>query len=352
MSTTLVTGGAGFIGTRLARRLAGTCDLVIGDYLHPQVHADASAVDDLPPGTIWHPVDVTHFESVLSLINRYRPSTIVHLAAETGTGQSLLESTRHTTVNVVGTSHVLDACSRIGHVPDRIVLTSSRAVYGEGEWVTDTGRRFYPGQRRTDDLAAGRWNPQSPDGSPARAVAHDASATEPRPANVYAATKLAQEHIIETWCRAMGTTPRILRLQNVYGAGQSPTNSYTGVLTFFAVQAVAGNVIDVYEDGDIIRDFVHVSDVAREIEAAISDHGPERRDVGSGVASTILEAAQIIAAAAGAPEPQISGRYRLGDVRAASTIPTSADRLPLVDGLTELVQHLAARSRSDDGTPA
>ena len=102
---------------------------------------------------------------------------------------------------------------------------------------------------------------------------NEAGVTEPRPTNVYAATKLAQEHLIAAWCRSMGTSSQILRLQNVYGPGQSPTNSYTGVLTFFAVRAVAGETIEVFEDGDIGRDFVFVDDVVTAVTAAATRVG-------------------------------------------------------------------------------
>jgi dTDP-L-rhamnose 4-epimerase len=281
-----------------------------------------------------------------SLLRVARPDVVIHLAAETGTGQSLTESSRHGSVNVVGTTNLLDACTRSGVIPETIVLTSSRAVYGEGAWVDESdGSVFHPDQRSPENLAAGRWDPPSPSGAPSRPLPNEAGVTEPRPTNVYAATKLAQEHLVSAWCKSMGASSQILRLQNVYGPGQSPTNSYTGVLTFFAVRAVAGETIEVFEDGDIGRDFVFVDDVVTAVTAAATA-GPQSSlaDVGSGTRSTILEAAQLIAASANAPDPVITGAYRLGDVRSAWASATSVDRVPLAQGLGELVRSLADRS--------
>jgi dTDP-L-rhamnose 4-epimerase len=344
MTAVLITGGAGFIGTKLANRLAAEGDhVVVADHLHAQVHPDSSAIAGLADTVEFQLVDVTHGPTVDSLIRWVRPDVVVHLAAETGTGQSLSESTRHGSVNVVGTTTLLDAFTKADHVPERIVLTSSRAVYGEGAWRTDSGIDFYAGQRTPDDLAAGIWDPRSPDGSPAHALAHQAATVEPRPSNIYAATKLAQEHLVSAWCLARGADPAILRLQNVYGPGQSPTNSYTGVLTFFAVRAVAGQQIEVFEDGEIIRDFVYVDDVVAEVRAAASTGlGGAVRDVGSGEPASILRAARTIAQVAGAPEPTITGAYRLGDVRSAFAGPAGeSPRTGLTEGLTNLVASLA-----------
>src|SRR3712207_334118 len=117
---------------------------------------------------------------------------------------------------------------RARHVPEHIVLSSSRAVYGEGQWTTQDGRRFYAETRSAEQLAAGRWDPAGPseDGAVAPCP-HRAGLTEPRPSNIYAATKLAQEHLLSAWTAATGTRLSVLRLQNVYGPGQSLTNSYT-----------------------------------------------------------------------------------------------------------------------------
>ncbi len=206
-------------------------------------------------------------------------------------------------------------------------------------------------------LAAGEWD--FPGLSPMRAAA---ARVEPRPSSVYAATKLAQEHVLRAWCLAVGVRPVVLRLQNVYGAGQSPSNPYTGILPLFGRLAAAGESIPVYEDGRIVRDFVHVDDVARALESAVCDldAGPAvALDVGSGVPVTILELARLVADRYGAPAPTVTGQFRDGDVRYACADPSEAYRLlgwrprvELATGLEELCSWLdRLRWRRHDRSP-
>ena len=318
----LITGGAGFIGSRLAADLERLGHHVtVADVLHPQVHDRPGRPAMLPGGVALLPVDVTSATGWQAILHLSRPDVIVHLAAETGTGQSLTEATRHGSVNVVGTTRMLDALTIAGHVPEHLVLASSRAVYGEGPWEPITGGpTVYPPPRRHEDLVAGRWNPTDGDGQKLRAVPARAATTAPNPTNVYAATKLAQEHIGRAWCAATGTSFSVLRLQNVYGAGQSPRNAYTGILTLFARLAVTGAELRVFEDGSIIRDFVHVGDVVRALTAAIGAPPRTSRvlDIGSGTPITVERAARRIAEVTGAPPPVVTGEFRDGDVRAAS----------------------------------
>ncbi|WP_104165751.1 NAD(P)-dependent oxidoreductase [Cryobacterium sp. N22] len=318
--TVLISGGAGFIGTRLAKRIVGDYKVVLLDNLHPQVHANNAWPIDSPAEAVQLFGDVTEAAVWNAAISEHRPDVIVHLAAETGTGQSLTESYRHASVNVTGTARMLDALSASGHRPQAIVLASSRAVYGEGQWATASGELYYAAPRGEKQLVSGEWEPVGPDGEEGRSVAHNATSVEPRPTNVYAATKLAQEHILSSWCGSMNVPLRILRLQNVYGAGQALENSYTGVLTYFARQAIAGEPINVYEGGGIVRDFVHVDDVVSALSAALAlpaAVGFCLVDIGSGSAGTLLDYAKELAQVAGSPAPEISERFRLGDVRAA-----------------------------------
>jgi len=323
MSTTcLVTGGAGFIGTALSRTLPDHFDRVVAfDNLHPQIHPSAVRPTDLDDRVELVVGDVTSAADWDELLADVKPTAVVHLAAETGTGQSLTEATRHAAVNVVGTTEMLDAFVRHDLRPDKIVLTSSRAVYGEGAWVDDDGAVTYPGQRTAQMLESGQW-----DFPGLTATPFESSRVAPAPTSVYGSTKLAQEHILLSWCLAMQVTPVIYRLQNVYGPGQSLSNPYTGIVSFFAQRAKAGDVIPVYEDGEIIRDFVFIDDVASAVVQGLLHSGANRHayDIGSGEGTSIMTLARTIAEIYGAPEPQVNGMFRNGDVRAASCDVTAA----------------------------
>jgi dTDP-L-rhamnose 4-epimerase len=317
-TSVLITGGAGFIGSALARRLVESgYDVAVMDILHPQVHAEGTPID-LPSSVRLFTGDVTHAPDCDAVLRLVKPSQIVHLAAETGTAQSLSEATRHGSVNVVGTTQLLDALSRSGQLPDQLVLASSRAVYGEGAWQSGDDI-FYPPPRSHAQLVAGIWDPQGPTGDPAVPLPSSAVRTEPRPTNIYAATKLAQEHILAAWTAAHDTNLSVLRLQNVYGPGQSLTNSYTGIVALFARLAREKHTLEIYEDGQILRDFVYIDDVVEGLFAAIESPATPSRyvDIGSGVPTTIHELAQQLATICGAPEPVVVAKFRDGDVRAA-----------------------------------
>ena len=316
----LVTGGAGFIGCALSRHLIhDSLPMVAVDSLLEQVHPRGEPPEALPTEVVLHRADIRDPATWMALLDRFRPDTVIHLAAETGTAQSLTEASRHASVNVTGTTEMLDALARAGVHPRRVLLASSRAVYGEGLWESADGRRFYPGPRTRAMLSAGRWVPQGPDGRSARPLPHAAGEVCPRPTSVYGATKLAQEHVLGAWCAAFDVPLTVLRLQNVYGPGQSPTNPYTGIINIFHRRARAGLPIEVYEDGAIERDFVFIDDVVAAFGAALGRESRESLtlDVGQGQATTILEAATVISSLHGAPQPVICGKFREGDVRAA-----------------------------------
>jgi dTDP-L-rhamnose 4-epimerase len=345
----LISGGAGFIGSALSYRLVEAgYDVAVMDVLHPQVHARGREID-LPQLVRLLTGDVTHAPDWDAVLGLFEPSQIVHLAAETGTAQSLSEATRHGSVNVVGTTQLLDALSRSAFVPDQLVLASSRAVYGEGAWQCGT-QTFYPQPRSHAQLLAGIWDPQGSTGEPAVSLPSRAGRTEPRPTNIYAATKLAQEHILASWATAHDTNLSVLRLQNVYGPGQSLTNSYTGIVTLFSRLAREQHALEVYEDGKIVRDFVFIDDVVDALFAAVDTPAAGQRclDIGSGIATTIHELARKIAAICAAPEPIVVGKFRDGDVRAASCdIEPARDELAwfpkwtLDEGLPALLEWIA-----------
>lgn len=345
--TLVVTGGAGFIGTRVLDLIGDEWNGVALDNLHPQVHGATPREPELPHGTHFHRGDVANPAAWDHLLSRYTPRVVLHLAAETGTGQSLLEASRHTMVNVHGTAVMLDAFTRHNVLPEAIVLTSSRAVYGEGAWRTAEGEVFHANPRRAASLDRQDWLPRGDAQEVGVPVPHSARNVQARPSNVYASTKLAQEHLLNSWCSALGVQLTVLRLQNVYGRGQSLDNPYTGVLTFFARKALAGEPIPVYEGGGILRDFVSVQDVAEAVATALRrTAGPDilTADVGSGRPITLFEAAEVLASEAESAPPHPTNLYRLGDVRAAYADNSAArealgyvPRLDFRDGVRELV---------------
>ena len=349
----LVTGGAGFIGCAVAPALVAAFGRVVAlDNLHPQVHPRRERPSGLAEGVelvVGDVTDPTRWDEVLGDV---RPDVVIHLAAETGTGQSLTEASRHASVNVVGTAAMLDALVRHDALPGRIVLTSSRAVYGEGAWRGDDGVVRLPGQRSAEVLEAGRWD--FPDAQP---LPMSAATTAPAPVSVYGATKLAQEHMITSWARSLGVEAVVLRLQNVYGPGQSLSNPYTGIMSLFCRLARSGASIPLYEDGAMRRDFVLIDDVADAVVAATSAQhpGPEPIDIGGGDAATIATAAALIAAYYGAPEPHVTGQYRQGDVRHAwADVSRAADvlgwapRWSLSDGVARLAAWVDANAGPAD----
>ena len=315
-STCVVTGGAGFIGCALSGGLVRRFDrVIVFDNLHPQIHASPLRPEALHPAIEFRHADVTSAVEWDNLVLTAKPRVIVHLAAETGTGQSLTEASRHGMVNVIGTTVMLDALCRHKHVPHHLVLTSSRAVYGEGAWRSNDGTIFYPSQRSREQLARGFWNFEG-----AHHLSSSAHFTQPHPTSIYGATKLAQEHILAAWAISFGAALTILRLQNVYGPGQSLINPYTGIVSLFARLARQRKSIPLYEDGLMLRDFVYIDDVAAALLASIDvvPRGITRFDVGSGKPTTIREIAEYMSRHYGAPLPHVSAAYRYGDVRHAS----------------------------------
>lgn len=314
--TMIITGGAGFIGCATAARLGWKRKIVAIDNMHPQVHVSSDRPAALPDQVELIVGDVRDGDLWDRVLSEHTPSVVLHFAAETGTAQSLTESNRHASVNVVGTTQMLDAFTRAGTLPNHIVLSSSRAVYGEGAWRATSGAVFYPPLRSHEQLERGEWD-VSVGGEVATPLAHHAREVFPNPSSIYGATKLAQEHVIKAWAAAMKVPATILRFQNVYGPGQSPFNPYTGIINLFHRIAYNGSTIEVYEDGEIGRDFVFIDDVADAVCAALARPPESLRllDVGSGSPTTILDAARHIAALHGAPEPVVCGKFRDGDVR-------------------------------------
>ena len=322
MSLILVTGGAGFIGSRLARALADKGNrVVVLDTLSPQIHGEGAS----PPPMLDHAGirfikgSVTSREDLSSALEGV--TAIAHLAAETGTGQSMYEIDRYNLVNTQGTAILLDILAQ-QHLRSvtRLVLTSSRSVYGEGRFACARcgNDAIYPHARTAATLARHEWDPACPNCAEPLKVAATTEEAVLRPASIYAATKLAQEDLVRIACEALGIGHAIFRLQNVYGEGQSLKNPYTGILSIFSTKVRRGATLPLFEDGEESRDFVHVDDVVAALEAGLlcPDAPNTVMNVGSGVGTSVRDvAAMLNAALGGGSEIVVTGEYRLGDIR-------------------------------------
>lgn len=317
----LITGGAGFIGTRLAARFTRDGHTVtVLDSLIPQVHGDDPAttspllrsldgVADVIVGT------VTSKDDLRQAIQK--ASIVIHLAAETGTGQSMYEIDRYVDANVGGTAKLLDILTNEDNSVRRIVIASSRSIYGEGAYETSDGRRVYPGHRADADLAAGDFDVRAPGEGDLRLVPTDETALV-HPSSVYGITKQMQESLIMTVAPTIGVEPVSVRYQNVYGPGQSLKNPYTGILSIFSTLIRQGKDINIFEDGEESRDFVYIDDVveATYLAATVPAAAGGIFNVGSGVATSVNEVVAALFAAYRTTVPtHISGNYRVGDIR-------------------------------------
>ncbi len=323
MKTVLVTGGAGFIGSHLVPQLlkAGFGVRVL-DMLSPQIHGA------IPAGLDWLAGERVTFMrgSVTSPLDVARAAdgvwAIVHLASETGTGQSMYEIDRYTQENVQGTAVLMQhLVNQRGAGVARVMIASSRSVYGEGSYVRADGsstERITPPARNAEMLKGRCWEPVCPQTGAALTAVPTREDDSTAPASIYAATKLMQEDLLRITCDSLGIGFGILRLQNVYGEGQSLKNPYTGILSVFSTKIRRGLVLPIFEDGLETRDFVHVSDVARAFLAGLeAAEAPNCViNVGSGTGTPVAEVARALSRAFGVEERiEVTGQYRLGDIR-------------------------------------
>jgi dTDP-L-rhamnose 4-epimerase len=310
----LVTGGAGFIGSHVVDALLAAghpvrvLDRQVGEHLDPRA--------ELVLGDVRDPVAV---QSAVSGVEH-----VLHHAAMVGLGTGIEDVADYAAHNDLGTAVLLRALAREG-LRGRLVLASSMVVYGEGRYACDDHGIVRPPPRVRRDLDAGRFDPPCPRcGRPLRPrpVPEDA-ASDPR--NVYAATKLHQEHLASAFARGTGVATTALRYHNVFGPRMPRDTPYAGVVSIFASALAAGRAPQVFEDGGQLRDFVHVRDVARANLLAL-DAPPGVYNVCSGAPRSVGDLARELWAAHGngAPPPEVTGRYRLGDVRHVFADPALA----------------------------
>ncbi|MFJ6391945.1 NAD-dependent epimerase/dehydratase family protein [Streptomyces sp. NPDC091972] len=294
----LVTGGAGFIGSHIVDALVA--------------HGHEPLLYDLRTDPASDVRDPDAVRRALTGVD-----AVCHQAAVVGLGVDFADAPRYVSHNDVGTAVLLAAMADLG--VRRLVLAGSMVVYGEGRYTCPRHGTVRPGPRAVADLDAGRFEPLCPRCGAALSpglVGEDAP-VDPR--NVYATTKLAQEHLAASWARATGGAAVALRYHNVYGPGMPRDTPYAGVASFFRSALARGEAPRVFEDGGQRRDFVHVRDVAAAnvaaLEAGSADGALTSYNTGSGEPHTVGEMARALAEAYGGPEPVVTGEYRLGDVR-------------------------------------
>jgi len=321
MMRILITGGAGFIGSNLALALLGSgyCVTVL-DSLSKQVHGEDPWASPL-------------YLSIKDKVEFIRGSVqsrddwlkgmdgvdlVVHLAAETGTGQSMYEVENYTDVNVKGTSIFLDILANEKHSIKRIVVASSRSIYGEGKYNCKDHGDVYPVERKDEDMSKGDFEVKCPNCKRSVELLATDEESKIHPSSIYGITKQVQEQMFMVMGKSLGIDAVALRFQNVYGAGQSLSNPYTGILSIFSTRIMNGNDINIFEDGLESRDFIYIDDVVESIILSLTNKNAAGRVYGVGtgecidvltVASTLKEIYK------SESDIVVSGNYRLGDIR-------------------------------------
>lgn len=321
MKNILITGGAGFIGSNLALKLISKgYTVTVLDNLSPQIHGENPK--ETSPLFLSIKDKVKFIEGTVTNIEDWKKAlegqdAIVHYAAETGTGQSMYEVQKYVDVNVTGTSLMLDSLVNGSYDVKKVIVASSRSIYGEGKYMSKELGAVYPKHRIAEDMDGGYFEPNYAGSSELTLVATDED-SKIHPSSVYGITKQNQEQMVLTVCPTIGIAGVAFRYQNVYGPGQSLKNPYTGILSIFSTQIKNGNGINIFEDGKESRDFVFIDDV---VDATIL--GIEREEannlvfnVGTGVATDVITVAESLLKNYGVEVPiTISGNYRLGDIR-------------------------------------
>lgn len=315
----LVTGGAGFIGTNLVRRLLSEkLKVTILDNFSKQIHGDktelAADIQGKVNMIIGSVTDKEVFREAL-----FGQDVVVHLAAETGTGQSMYEVERYEEVNIKGTAILMDyIVNNKESCIKKIVVASSRAIYGEGKYHCKEHGVVYPDRRTTENMKRGRFEPLCPTcGSDCTMLPTDEDSNI-HPSSFYGITKQIQEQMVLLFARAVGISAFALRYQNVYGPGQSLKNPYTGILAIFSNQARLNQPIYIFEDGKESRDFVYIDDVIDATWRCISPDfsGVEALNVGSGEKTTVHQVVnEIIQYFDSNSIVTVNGAFRDGDIR-------------------------------------
>jgi dTDP-L-rhamnose 4-epimerase len=356
----LVTGGAGFVGSHVVDALLATGYRVrVFDNLTQQVHGDTvpgylSPHAELQLGDMRDAVQVRRALEGMEIV--------VHLAAAVGVGQSMYEIAHYIGVNTQGTAVLLQELLDRRYRVEKLVVASSMSVYGEGRYLCAQCGEVAPGLRSAEQLIRRQWEPECPRCRKALTPVATDESKPPQPSSMYSLSKRDQEEMCLLFGRTYGLPVVALRYFNIYGPRQALSNPYTGVAAIFASRLLNGNAPLVFEDGRQMRDFVNVADAVQATLLAMKspEAGGQALNVGSGEPVSIREVA---AALAGALEsetaPELTGKYRSGDIRhcfadiaAARKTLGYAPRIGLVQGVNELVRWLRSQQPQDRAAEA
>lgn len=323
MKHVLITGGAGFIGSNVALKLIEKgVEVTVLDNLSPQIHGDNPDVTSPLYNSIKGKVNFIK-GSVTSRDDWKRAlegvDAVLHLAAETGTGQSMYEIEKYVNVNIGGTAILLDIITNEKTDVKRVVVAESRAIYGEGRYWSDELKAFlYPDERSEETMSEGDFEVKYPGCKYPLKLVGTTEDSLIHPGSVYGITKQVQGQLVHMVCKSIGIESVSFRYQNVYGPGQSLSNPYTGILSIFSTRIKNGNGINIFEDGRETRDFVYIDDIADATILGLTVPGVSGNafNIGTGIATDVLTVANTLKKYYGIDVPvTVTGNYRLGDIR-------------------------------------
>lgn len=322
MKNILITGGAGFIGSNVALKLiAKGYNVTVLDTLSKQIHGENPEETSPLYLSIKDKVkfikgSVTSREDWMKALEGQE--AVIHLAAETGTGQSMYEIEKYVETNIGGTALLLDILTNTKHNVKRVLVAESRAIYGEGKYHCEKCGDVYPTDRKDEDMAKGDFECHCPKCGGKVTLVGTTEDSAIHPSSVYGISKQVQGQLVHLVCPTIGVESVSFRYQNVYGPGQSLTNPYTGILSIFSTRIKNGNGINIFEDGKETRDFVYIEDVvdATILGLEVPEANGHVFNVGTGVATDVLTVANTLCEKYGIQVPiTIGGNYRLGDIR-------------------------------------
>ena len=318
----LITGGAGFIGSNIALKLLKYgYRVTVLDSLSEQIHganpeSTSPLYQKIKDKVDFIKGDVNNREDLEKALADV--DYVIHLAAETGTGQSMYEIKKYVNTNIGGTALLLDILTNTEHHVKRVVVAESRAVYGEGKYHCPICGDVYPYERTDENLAKGDFECKCPKCGGEVDLIATTEDSAIHPSSVYGISKQVQGQLVHLVCKSIGVESVSFRYQNVYGPGQSLTNPYTGILSIFSTRIKNGNGINIFEDGKETRDFVYIDDVvdATILGMEVPKANGHVFNVGTGIATDVLTVAKTLCDKYGINVPiTVSGNYRLGDIR-------------------------------------